>query len=71
MASQLSHYVLLQLPEEATPEQLRQAFRRLSKRYHPDTTSLPAAEAEQAFQRLQQAYAVLSDPVARRRYDAE
>jgi curved DNA-binding protein CbpA len=71
LASQLSHYVLLQLPEEATPEQLRQAFRRLSKRFHPDTTSLPAAEAEQAFQRLQQAYAVLSDPDARRRYDAE
>ena len=71
MASQLSHYALLQLPEEATPEQLRQAFRRLSKRFHPDTTSLPAVEAEQAFQRLQQAYAVLSDPQARRRYDAE
>jgi curved DNA-binding protein CbpA len=50
---------------------LRQAFRRLSKRFHPDTTSLPAVEAEQAFQRLQQAYAVLSDPEARRRYDAE
>jgi curved DNA-binding protein CbpA len=71
LASQLSHYALLQLPEEATPEQLRQAFRRLSKRFHPDTTSLPAVEAEQAFQRLQQAYAVLSDPEARRRYDAE
>ncbi len=71
MASQLSHYALLQLPEEATPEQLRQAFRRLSKRFHPDTTSLPAAQAEQAFQRLQQAYAVLSDPEARRRYDSE
>jgi curved DNA-binding protein CbpA len=71
LASQFSHYALLQLPEEATPEQLRQAFRRLSKRFHPDTTSLPAAEAEQAFQRLQQAYAVLSDPDARRRYDAE
>jgi curved DNA-binding protein CbpA len=71
LASQLSHYALLQLPEEATPEQLRQAFRRLSKRFHPDTTSLPAVEAEQAFQQLQQAYAVISDPQARRRYDAE
>jgi curved DNA-binding protein CbpA len=71
LATQLSHYVLLQLPEQATPEQLRQAFRRLSKRFHPDTTSLPASEAEQAFQRLQQAYAVLSDPDSRRRYDAE
>ena len=71
MASQLNHYVLLQVSEEATPDQLRQAFRRLSKCFHPDTTSLPAVEAEQAFQRLQQAYAVLSDPEARRRYDTE
>jgi curved DNA-binding protein CbpA len=61
----------LQLPPSATTQELRQAFRSLSKLYHPDTTTLPAAEAEQAFQQLQQAYAVLSDPEARRRYDAE
>ncbi|MFQ6539818.1 MULTISPECIES: J domain-containing protein [Aphanothece] len=67
----LSHYALLQLPSSATTEELRQAFRSLSKRYHPDTTALPAAEAAQAFQRLQQAYAVLSNPEARRIYDAE
>jgi curved DNA-binding protein CbpA len=67
----VSHYQLLQLPMGATAEELRRAFRRLSKQVHPDTTSLPAAEAEQAFQRLQQAYAVLSDPEARRRYDAQ
>jgi curved DNA-binding protein CbpA len=66
-----SHYELLQLPPEATPQQLRQAFRLLSKRFHPDTTSLPAAEAARGFQQLQQAYAVLSDPEARRRYDTE
>ena len=66
-----SHYELLQLPQEATPQQLRQAFRLLSKRFHPDTTTLPAAEAARAFQQLQQAYAVLSDPAARRRYDTE
>jgi curved DNA-binding protein CbpA len=66
-----SHYQLLQLPMGASAQDLRRAFRSLSKHYHPDTTSLPAAEAEQAFQRLQQAYAVLSDPEARRRYDAQ
>jgi hypothetical protein len=66
-----SHYQLLQLPMGASAQELRRAFRSLSKQYHPDTTSLPAAEAEQAFQRLQQAYAVLSDPEARRRYDAQ
>ncbi len=66
-----SHYQLLQLPMGASAEELRRAFRSLSKQYHPDTTSLPAVEAEPAFQRLQQAYAVLSDPEARRRYDAQ
>ena len=66
-----SHYQLLQVPASATAQELRQAFRSLSKRYHPDTTELPAAEAAQAFQLLREAYAVLSDPEARRRYDTE
>ena len=59
------------MPETASPQELRQAFRWLSKRYHPDTTVLPAAEAAAAFQQLQQAYAVLSDPAQRQRYDAQ
>jgi hypothetical protein len=62
-------YDLLEVPPAATPEQLRQAFRRLSKRYHPDTTSLSAPVAALAFQRLKRAYSVLSDPAARRLYD--
>lgn len=69
--SSSSLYALLQLPSTATPEQLRQAFRSLSKRYHPDTTTLPREEAAEAFRRLQQAYAVLSNPESRRLYDAE
>ncbi|MFM7087682.1 MAG: J domain-containing protein [Cyanobium sp.] len=64
-------YQLLELAPEATLQELRQAFRVLSKRYHPDTTSLPAAEAREAFSRLNQAYAVLSDPDSRRAYDAQ
>lgn len=65
-----THYQVLQLQPTATDQELRQAFRGLSKRYHPDTTALPAREAEVAFQQLRQAYAVLSDPAARRLYDA-
>ena len=65
-----THYQVLQLQPSATDQELRQAFRGLSKRYHPDTTALPASEAEAAFRQLRQAYAVLSDPVARRLYDA-
>jgi hypothetical protein len=69
-AAGASHYQLLELPASATDRDLRRAFRLLSKRYHPDTTSLPAAEAREAFARLRQAYAVLADPDSRRAYDA-
>ena len=60
------HYQLLELSPQATAAELRQAFRHLSKRYHPDTTTLPPAEAREAFARLRQAYAVLADPDSRR-----
>jgi hypothetical protein len=65
-----SHYELLGLSQGASVAELRQAFRQLSKRYHPDTTTLPAPQAAEAFRKLQIAYGVLSDPAARSRYDA-
>jgi hypothetical protein len=67
--SAANHYELLHLPVTASPQELRAAFRSLSKLYHPDTTQLPVAQAEVAFRQLQQAYAVLSDPASRRAYD--
>lgn len=66
-----SHYQLLGLPVNASAEALRQAFRQLSKRYHPDTTTLPLPQAATAFRELQRAYSVLSDPELRRHYDAQ
>ncbi|MFM7653274.1 MAG: J domain-containing protein [Vulcanococcus sp.] len=68
--SSATHYQLLQISPEASGTELRQAFRSLSKRYHPDTTELPEQEASEAFRRLQQAYLTLSDPERRRAYDA-
>ena len=64
-----NHYELLQIAPDASQQELRQAFRRLSKRYHPDTTDLPAEQAEEVFRHLQQAYLTLSDPERRRLYD--
>ncbi|MEB3275822.1 MAG: J domain-containing protein [Cyanobacteriota bacterium] len=64
-----SHYQLLGLPVNASADALRQAFRQLSKRYHPDTTTLPLSQAAAAFRDLQRAYGVLSDPEQRRHYD--
>ncbi|QEY33099.1 J domain-containing protein [Synechococcus sp. RSCCF101] len=68
-APPLSYYQLLNVSPEAGAGELRQAFRTLSKRYHPDTTSLPAAEASARFQLLQRAYATLLDPERRQAYD--
>ncbi len=67
--SELSHYERLEVSPQADSEALRQAFRRLSKTLHPDTTSRPAAEAARDFQLLRESYDLLADKERRRRYD--
>ena len=69
--SELSHYDRLGVSSQVTPDHLRQAFRRRSKALHPDTTTLPANQAAQDFQRLKEAYELLADPVRRRAYDQQ
>ena len=70
VTDQPSYYELLEIGPDASAQALRQAFRRLSKRYHPDTTDLPQPQAQEAFRQLQQAYLTLGDPARRRLYDA-
>ena len=60
------HYRLLGVGAAATGEEIRSAYRRLAVRLHPDKGG-----ACENFAELQEAYAVLSDPARRRRYDAE
>ena len=62
-------YELLGVSPFANNEELRKAFRQLSKRLHPDTTSLPSDEATRQFQNVCEAYDLLSDPVLRANYD--
>ncbi len=69
MTSPSNCYELLGVSPSANNEQLRQAFRQLSKRLHPDTTSLPSDEATRQFQKVCEAYDLLSDPVLRANYD--
>ncbi|MFE1745318.1 J domain-containing protein [Coleofasciculus sp. H7-2] len=64
-----SHYALLGLHPSATPIEIRRAYRELSKRYHPDTTELPAKTATAKFQQLNEAYSTLSNPQRRVAYD--
>ena len=62
-------YELLGVSPSANNAELRKAFRQLSKRLHPDTTSLPSVEATRQFQKVCEAYDLLSDPVLRANYD--
>ncbi|MCU0569505.1 MAG: J domain-containing protein [Oculatellaceae cyanobacterium Prado106] len=64
-----SHYDLLGLHPSASVQQIRSAYRDLSKLYHPDTTTLPPAIAITKFQELNEAYATLSNPERRSSYD--
>ncbi len=61
-------YEALGVPEDATTEQIRSAYRKLAMRYHPDKNPGDAA-AEERFKELTQAYEVLSDEKRRAEYD--
>lgn len=64
-----NYYALLELRPTASAQQIRRAYRELSKLYHPDTTQLPSAIAVAKFQQLNEAYATLSSPERRFAYD--
>lgn len=64
-----NHYTLLQVKPTASPQEIRRAYRDLSKLYHPDTTTLPPAIATEKFKNLNDAYATLSNPEMRTAYD--
>lgn len=64
-----TYYDLLGINPGASVQEIRRAYRELSKLYHPDTTQLPAAEATEKFQELNEAYATLCNPERRATYD--
>jgi len=64
-----SYYDLLGVRPNASSQDIRRAYRDLSKLYHPDTTELESAIAVPKFQALNEAYATLSSPEKRLTYD--
>ncbi|PSF34236.1 heat-shock protein [Aphanothece hegewaldii CCALA 016] len=64
-----TYYGILGVHPSASPLEIRRVYRELSKQYHPDTTTLSAAVATAKFQRLNEAYATLSNPERRSLYD--
>jgi curved DNA-binding protein len=68
MADGRDFYEILGVPRNASQDEIQQAYRKLARTYHPDVNSDPGAEDR--FKNISEAYAVLSDPQTRRRYDA-
>lgn len=69
----MSYFDDLGLPQNASPEQIREAYRTLARLLHPDQQTDPVLKraADAQMRRINAIYAVLSDPESRRRYIAE
>ena len=63
------YYQLLGVDREAGSEEIKRAYRRLARQYHPDVNGNDP-EAVERFKEISKAYSVLSDPEKRQRYDA-
>jgi molecular chaperone DnaJ len=61
-------YVLLEVVRSATDDDIKKAFRKLARRYHPDINPGDTS-AEERFKRISEAYEILSDPLKREFYD--
>lgn len=66
-AEKRDYYQVLGLSREAGEKEIKDAFRRLAMKYHPDRNK--EAGAEERFKEIAEAYAILGDPQKRQRYD--
>lgn len=68
--SERDYYAILGVPRTATQEEIKKAYRRLARQYHPDLHTGPRkAQMETKFKELNQAHEVLGAPETRKKYD--
>ncbi len=67
--AEMDYYQVLGVSRDATPEEIKKAYRKLAMKYHPDKAKGDKKQAEEKFKQVSEAYAVLSDPTKRQEYD--
>ncbi|MDC4163372.1 terminal organelle assembly protein TopJ [Mycoplasma sp. T363T] len=68
MAEKRDYYEVLEIDRDADEREIKRAFRKLAKKYHPDTNK-DDPNAESLFREINEAYEVLSSPEKKERYD--
>ena len=68
MADKRDYYEVLGVTKGATDAEIKKAYRVVAKKYHPDTNP-GDTEAEEKFKEAAEAYAILSDPEKKAKYD--
>jgi len=63
------YYEILGIPKDATQDDIKKAYRKMAKKWHPDLQPENRSEAEKNFKEVSEAYEALSDPQKRAMYD--